>query len=191
MQGFKYAIGVALLAGVAFATAPASAALVVNVGDHQLLPNTPGQTVELFVSGGDLVDAVELNVEVGDGLSGPTITNINLTSGTIFSGPGYTQADNVILPRQRQSDVEGGADVAGSGKFATLTLDTTGLVFGTFPLELTVTAGGVDFTTRFSNGGNPVALTINDGSVSVPEPAALGLLGVAGLALIGRRRRRA
>jgi hypothetical protein len=190
MQGIKFAIGAALLAGVVVATSPASAALVVDVGSHQLLPNTPGQTVELFVSGGDLVDAAEVNVEIGDGTAGPLITDIDLKTNTIFAPASFTEADVINTGRQAQSNVEGPSDVAASGRFATVTLDTTGLQFGTFPLELTVNVGGTLFPTRFNNNGVAVPLTITDGSVSVPEPAALGLLGAAGLVLVGRRRRR-
>ena len=64
---------------------------IINVGDHALAPNTPGQIVVIPVSGGDAVQGINLLVQVADGgpplggtlNSGPKITDISITTGTM------------------------------------------------------------------------------------------------------------
>ena len=55
-------------------------------------PNMPGQQVPILVSGSDAVSGVDFFVQVGDGGAtvggddtGPTITQVDLVSGTIFA----------------------------------------------------------------------------------------------------------
>jgi fibronectin-binding autotransporter adhesin len=60
-------------------------------------------------------------------------------------------------------------------------------VIGTFANAGSLTVGGFNFTVNTAGGdGNDVVLT----ATSVPEPAAIGVLGVATVGLLSRRRRR-
>src|SRR3954469_7303867 len=72
----------------------APSALAVNptivVGNHVLIP-LPGQSFTISVTGGTVVSGVNFNAVVANGgpslggTLGPSITNVNLVSGTIFA----------------------------------------------------------------------------------------------------------
>lgn len=72
---------------------------VIDVGDHYLLPDTPGQQVQVWVTSGDAVEGVNFNSQIGDGLSGgPVLQDIDLENGTIFEGNNTGQIDPEWLP---------------------------------------------------------------------------------------------
>jgi hypothetical protein len=68
----------------------------ITLGTYVLQPNTPNQTISIFVSGGDAVNGVTLDVTTGDGgVSGnfpaPVITGINLfPAGGVFTSSNST-----------------------------------------------------------------------------------------------------
>ena len=75
----------------------------IMLGTYDLQPNTPNQSINVYVSGGDAVNGVNLEVTTGDGgVSGnfpaPVITGVNLFPvGGVFTGnntgtSGYGQA---------------------------------------------------------------------------------------------------
>jgi hypothetical protein len=173
----------------------AEAEPVVNVGNHQLMPNMPNQSIDIMVSGGDAVQGVTMRVQVGDGgtapesgipASGPRITALDLLSDTIFSGNNTGQS-NVLGWDQMWvvSTTTSSDQVPAAGLLARVTLDTTGWDAGTFPLHLGETRDGAsDFA--------GIPMRISEGSITiVPEPAAWGLsLGCLATMLGHIRRRR-
>jgi hypothetical protein len=149
---------------------------IIVVGDHPLLPNQSGQLVPIYVSGGDAVEGLNLNVQIGDGgppLGGttvaPLITAVDFITGTIFDGNNNGQSDITVFPLfYAGSTTTSKATVNADGLLATLTIDTTGFFFGSWALQLGNTKNGpTDFTL--------VGAAITDGLISVPEPSGLML----------------
>jgi hypothetical protein len=84
---------------LALAAATALPAASIVVGNRELLPTTPNQHVEIFITGGDKIDGMDLAAEVGSGnqvhppnaIDGPTITAVDVIghpgfNPTIFTG---------------------------------------------------------------------------------------------------------
>ncbi len=195
MRGIGLCI-VGVLGGLLGASG-AQATPIIDVGDHQLLPNTPGQTVWIFVHGGDLVQGLNFNIEVAPG--GPAIQDVDILQGTIFEG-NNTGTSDLDGPHPdawpfwegRYTTVLAGHVVA-EGLLATVTFDTTGLDRGRWDLWMSATQNGpTDFA------GMPAV--IFDGSVTVgegpgpiiPEPSSLAVLlaGALGALVFWRRGRR-
>ena len=84
---------------------------------------------------------------------------------------------------------ESGQAIVANGKIVRLFIDTTGINGGVFPLKLMDVDNGAGSDTAFIlSGGTELVPTIDNGSIQVvPEPAAFGLIGLAGLALVRRR----
>jgi hypothetical protein len=127
----------------------AQATPVVVVGNHTLLPNTAGQTIQINVTGGDPVSALIANFQIGDGgppnggtTVGPAITSVDLTTGTIFanSNAGTVVAEGVSpllwAGEVVTLDEDGKRTVPAAGLLATVTLDTTGIFSGQFPFAM-------------------------------------------------------
>lgn len=175
-----------------FSAATAWAVPTIVVGQHDLLPNTPNQIVKINVSGGDEVDALDLNAQIADGgpevggsIDGPAITGADIITGTIFANNNDGQSDLGSYPQVAlRSTVADSGSVIADGLLTTLTIDTTGFSTGTFSLNLGDTLNGpTDF--------DPISADITDGSITiVPEPASICLL-LGGAGLMMQRRRRA
>ena len=174
--------------------ASANGTPVIDAGVHSLLPNQAGQTVEIFVTGGILVQGLEFNVQIGDTTAGPVFEGVDILTGTIF-GPSNDGIfpGSYITPRvayQGTTTVQtldvgwGPGFVSTDGLLATLTLDTTGISGGDYNLLLTGTNEG---DTNFAG----VLADITNGSLSViPEPLSLSLMLVGSGLLLRRRSRR-
>lgn len=171
----------------------ASDAAVINVGQHILLANTPGQTIALQVTGGEYIAGLDFFAQIGDG--GPELVNVGLPAGT--DGPAITDVDlktqtvfdatpaiQVDQPRSGVVQVffasialtsppPGLQTVPAAGYFATLTVDTTGITSGTFDLLLSGVlpdlTGGPFATQLIGSGGNPIASTIVNGSITIVD----------------------
>lgn len=135
---------------------------VIVVGTHRLAPDTAGQRVRVYVRGGSPVQGLNLNAQVADGgaaaggqVAGPSITAVDLTTGTIFAGNAVGPDDPGSLPQLAMRTITtASGTVVADGLLATLTLDTTGFTNGVYRLALGATANGfTDFA------GLPASIT--------------------------------
>lgn len=201
----RIALGVACLAVILMVAAPTQAApLVINVGTLNLWENTPNQTVEFVVSGGDQVQQMEFNIQIGDGgaeLGGvdtkPVITAVELLNGTIFQAGTLPLVDApVTSPLAQQHSITILGTVAASGVIAKVTFDTTGVFAGAeIPLKLK-NVGNPDIgffdTKMWGQGDVEIQTNIGDGSLrimAIPEPSVVVLLLVGCFAALVWRRR--
>lgn len=170
------ALAALLASGVARAANPA-----ITVGNNILLPNRAGQTVQLFVTGGQQVPGLDLFAWVAGGgtanggTAGPVISNVNLTSGTIFAGHNGGQVNISALPTQAYSGyvTTDSGTVAASGLLATLTIDTTGFNGGAiYPLRLNTSGPAGTTYTDFGADSqfNPIPATLTNGNLIVLYP---------------------
>jgi len=168
---------------------------VIVVGNHQLVPDTPGQQIPINVTGGDSVYGVNFYIQVADGgpeaggsIDGPILQDLDIITGTIFEpdntgeydqdGPG--SPDAVPQWEGHETTVTGLTPVSADGLLGTVTIDTTGFTNGSWALKMSDTVNG-----PASFSVTPISIT--DGRINVgqiPEPATLLLLvlGAAGLA---------
>ena len=125
----------------------------VIVGEHELLPNLPGQSLIINVVGGDPVSGIDLFVQIGDGgpdlsqfglpsgVPGPAVTSIGLIEGTIFDGVSDVPT-NIGSPLIDQASVYSLAlvgarrTVEAEGILAKIVVDTTGFYGGEWDLLL-------------------------------------------------------
>lgn len=178
IRNLTRAILCCILAG---ASAHAATALEVRAAHLLLAPNQPGQTMEITVSGGELVAGVNLYAQIGDGgpeladyglpagHDGPAITAVDLKTAGIFAGVPDPAVDQGGLPQVAIWSLgiaaQGGA-VPAQGKLATLTIDTTGFAAGRWDVKLSdVLAGlsGGPFATDFAG----LSATITNGSIRI------------------------
>jgi PEP-CTERM motif len=186
--------GIALL--TLLACTPARGASV-NVGNYLLLPNTANQVITIQVAGGEQVAGENFYAQIGDGgtanggsNSKPSFSIVNILGGTIFAGnnlgaigdpngtpPGSNAAHPLIWV---DGTVTTSGTVSASGVLATLTVDTTGLSSGTFPLVLTGVASslGTFNTTLLNTSGDAIPLAITNGNLLVSQFADYNHNGV-------------
>lgn len=203
--------------GFAFVLCLASvsqAATSIVVGNHLLLPNTANQKIEILVTGGDQIQGVNLNAQIGTDptsavtpvfqfdanqhlvFPGPNLSTL-LAAGSIFAPPtGFGENDVTFFPALWQAgSATSSGTVAANGVLATLYIDTTGFFSGTWALNLADTIGGpTDWAGSIFNGNEVPNPVITDGSITiVPEPTSvvMAMFGVAGLGAVAIRRRRA
>jgi len=183
---------IVLLAGL---STPTNAGII--VGTHELLPNTPAQQIEIFVTGGDAVDGINFNIQIEDGTGAtpsPPFTRLDILTGTIFAGKNTGSWDNNVLPQIAWdwTETSPGETVLADGLLGTLTVDTTGYDTGSWALRMSDTLNG---PTDFAG----LAADITDGRITitdVPEPSTMALcLALCGSSLLlhsrGRRGRSA
>lgn len=188
------------LVGFSLLSATASAGVVIDVGIASLIENKPNQTIALTVSGGDVVQGLNFNLQVADGgpdeggsIAGPAITAVDIIgAGTIFADNNTGQNDDSLNSPQLfvTSTTTSMGTVAADGTLAFVTFDTTGFFAGsTFTLLLKDTLNGA---TDFAG----IPATITNGTLAItaiPEPSAMLYVGMiaamvgAGVRLTRRR----
>jgi hypothetical protein len=198
---------------VALAASSVARAAVVNVGANVLLADTPNQKITLLIAGVEQVAGEDFFAQIGDGgaanhgtATKPVFTNVDILTNSIFAAnsvgaqgdpngsPSGSNAGHPLI--WVDGTVTAAGAVADTGVLATLTIDTTGVSSGTFALLLTGVAdtlGGFDTTLRNSSG-DPIALSVTNGSITVlaPEPTVASAIGAgaAGWLILARRGRR-
>src|SRR5690606_30459048 len=151
-----------------------------------------------LVSGdpGEAFQGVDLYLTIGDGLSGPLITAIDVIGpGTLFNGNNFGQSDfGDPLPSRTAvalASTQTGT-VGPTGVLAIVTIDTTGIVAGIWDLKLTSDLYGASDLPPFNTFDEPM-LVLVDGTIGglCPEPSSymLGVLAIAGLCAAVVRRR--
>lgn len=175
-----------------------------------LLPDTPGQQVGLYISNTDssalLADAATLKFQLDDGVAGagvPRITGIDAITGTPWASAGGFQVSQTAQDEYWDVRVFANflagqhATLPGSGStlLATLTVDTTGVSGGSWSFRMAgLDVDAVDTKYEVSGGGT-LFPTASVGAVNiavVPEPeavACLTALGLAGMTTWRRLRR--
>src|SRR5262245_14396779 len=133
----------------------------ISDGPRQLLPETAGQQIRIYVTGGTLVEGVNFNVQVADGypdsapgfpgvINGPNITAVDIVGPvTIFFG------NNTTMQTVRSSEqvwsvsttTNPGTFVSAQGLLGIVTVTTVGWSSGTWDFNLQSTQEGTtDFT---------------------------------------------
>ena len=158
---------------------------VITVGDHALLPDTPGQEVPIYVSGNEQISGVQLFAQVGDGgpelggTLGPAIADVDMVTGTIFEHDAYVGGDPYLAPQAYVGFVgleTPDTTVTADGLLLTLIIDTTNLHAdddaNPWDLKLTDT---VDTPTELLIGvlganATVVPATINNGTITIDNP---------------------
>lgn len=162
---------------------PAANAANVAVGNHLLLANTPNQVITIQITGGEQVAGEDFFAQIGDGgaynsgsNSKPAFTNVDIIGGSIFAAnntgaQGDPTVGNAAHPLiWADATVTGSGSVAASGKLATLTIDTTGLSSGSFPLVLTGVASSIgpnNNTVLNDSNGLAIPITVQNGTLMV------------------------
>jgi hypothetical protein len=180
----------------------ASATPVVNVGTYGLQPNQAGQTIQIFVSGGDLVPGVDFTAQVADSgpvsegglgtIDGPNITGLDLLAGTIFAGGTQFGAGSPAPQWWSRTAITNGPAVPANGLLATITISTIGFNSGSWDLKLR----DAQFNSSTDWEGNGIVNGTGEGITNgtiyiVPEPgtAMLSML-VPAAALLRRQKRK-
>jgi hypothetical protein len=176
-------------AAIALLICSTAEAANIVVGNHVLLANTPNQTITIQITGGEQVAGEDFFAQIGDGgtYNGgsnvkPVFTNIDIIGGTIFAAnnvgafgdPTVGNAAHPLIWDDGTTTVS--SSVSATGVLANLTIDTTGLSSGSFPLLLTGVANAIgpnNNTTLNNANGIPISLSVTNGLLTVsPFPAA-------------------
>ncbi len=195
-------------------------ATYIDVGNHMLLPNTPNQRIDIYVTGdNDRIQGVEVYAQIGNdyeqltgipvfqylpglhsGFPGPNLSTL-IAPGSFIEPPvSYGEFDVTTFPTVwiGETTIGTGGTVVAHGLLATLYIDTTGIFFGQWPLVLGNTQIG---TTDWAGSvypppygpSVPVPVITNGSITIVPEPGSVTLaaIGLAGFLCWARRRKAA
>ncbi len=178
----------------------AHAAVIVDLPDLNLIPNTAGQSFELTVSndgGGVDVTGIQLNLQVADGgaeaggsTDGPSITAVDIFTGTIFENNNNGLTGGIAVPQIFAGGTltsSGTVQIPnGSSTLASVTFDTTGFSSGIFTYTVENTLNG---SMKYTTSGADLFPTFGSGSLTVspvPEPSTV-FGAIACLTFVGFR----
>jgi hypothetical protein len=200
MRKFFVSAGFCLL----LALASISQAATIDIGNHILLPNTPNQQIQIFGTGGEDIQGVDMFLELSTlANEGPIITGIALQGpGTLFGSNG-TPPNVASLPGNQRywtadvATLNGTVVLQPTLPVAIVTIDTTGITAATTNKTFVLNASpGQNLTKYLISTGSfnlfPVGSTQGTLTITaVPEPSTMVLAGLAGVALIvfGARRK--
>src|SRR5579859_1099243 len=178
---------VGLLARGALAANP-----TIVVGNHVVVP-LPGQSFTIGVSGGTAVSGVNFNAEVAGGgtanggTPGPSVTGVDLLTGSIFASNNSGQQNATSTPTQFFSGlvITSSGTVNASGTLATMTFDPSNFIGGIYSLKLAGFSNGnfsgdTDFTV--APDYSPIPATITNGNIIVTFPGDTNMDGVVNAA---------
>jgi hypothetical protein len=181
---------------------------------YVLQPNQANQTISIYVSGGDAVNGVNLNLETGDGgptlggaINAPKITAVDLLATDSLSNIGNNgTTGNAVFKNNNKNGYSNGVGNATSSQFWEAHVETVSgtvnLGMGTQPqLLATATFDTTGFSsgtfalvlddprqpTNFASGGNTIFPTVVDGFLQVGSQVAPepASIGCLGLAIAG------
>jgi hypothetical protein len=146
----------------------------IDVGSHVLLANTPNQQISLYMTGSAPLNGMNLRLQLGDGLNSiiePIITAVDYTD-TIWTGFPKQIIGGPVEGAQQfvQSSVvfdAASSSVIGNGKVVTLTVDTTGIYFGSYAFALKGTQIGADSDLIVAGTSTATPLFTSNGSIIV------------------------
>jgi hypothetical protein len=187
-----------------FVPSMALATVTISAGNHVLLPNTPGQVIDILIStdAADGINALDLYMDVNGGNpAAPVITNYNTqalptiwgaaaTTHSVY-GPPYEPPPPTLVFATGVFLNNSASNVPASGILAQLEIDTTGFFpgDGPWPLRLENNDWGETVT---GNSSGPLLFVRVDGEISiVPEPSSvvLALFAAAAMGAVVIRRR--
>ena len=150
---------------------------LIVVGTHVLQPDTPGQVISVYVSGELPVAGLNFNLQIGyvelssaQTPSAPRVEAVDILTGTIFADnhtdlrvDASQQGGQAPVPQHGyQATTTAAGTVPANGLLATVTIDTTGFLRGSWSLMLSNTVNGpTDFAGQ--------AATVIDGQLVLAE----------------------
>ena len=213
MNYFKVTISLVVLLSFVSTT---SAEVVIDVGDHVLLPGTANQQINILVTSSALdpdSSGANINAEIGDGIGvsleptfqGPFVASGNqngaTSTGTIYEsgGPvsGFAPA-SLAFQQLANIGTSTPTSVDLNGVFITFIIDTTsvGSPGDEFPFRLggfaTPGLGDTEILGPIGDASPIAGVIINNGTIrfaAIPEPSTALFMIVAGCGLTLRRRR--
>ncbi|MEM9419582.1 MAG: hypothetical protein AAGA25_11120 [Planctomycetota bacterium] len=157
----------------------AAAEITVDIGDYQLLPDTPNQIIEINVSTdtGDTIAVMNFLAEIRGAVGSPLLSGVDFDSetGLLFFGnsDGYSPSfSNGIIEQGSITIAPQGPEILAQGKIRVF-FDTTGILSeGVWQLSLTGIAGNPQNNTTFGDmNASTVEAKFNNGSlIVIPEP---------------------
>jgi len=146
----------------------------INVGTHNLNADMPHQIIQIDITGVDVAQGVNFNIQVADGgpeaggsILGPKITRVDIVGGTlggltIFTGNNSGQTDTLVLPQVWESTTTtSSGTVTPNGVLGFVEIDTTGF-FNSVMFDL-IMSNTVNYPTDLA--GIPVDVT--DGKIII------------------------
>ena len=173
-----------------FAAPLASASSVVTVPFVYPLANTAGQQFDIYVSGDDMINAIDLFMVINGGVGpAPVITAIDVTGpGTLFFGnntgqTNFPSPDQMpgLRPAVLTTAVSG--RILADGLLARVTYDTTGVPAGVYSISLTSHPFGPTDLGADDNFDLVFPMVLNN-EFGLPEPSTLLLGGIGAIGLV-------